>query len=110
MTRNTETHIGHIEDVLTYYHLNVYEWTACLIEDKCNLNLCVARSMDLPYVGCSSHKLNLEVMKMIENSNNITQTLENAKQIMQVWLSSSNNRAMLEILTDLSPILPSQTR
>ncbi len=49
-------------------------------------------------------------MKMIENSNNITQTLENAKQIMQVWLSSSNNRAMLEILTDLSPILPSQTR
>ncbi len=71
MTPNTETHIRHIEDVLTPYHLNVYECTTCLIANSCNLNLRIARSLELPHVGCSSHKLNLEVMKMIENSNYI---------------------------------------
>ena len=103
-------HIRHLEDELTYYHLNVYEWTSCLIGDSYNLNLCIARSMELPQMGCSNHKLNLEVLKMIDNSSHFSETLSTVREIMQSFRSSSNSRAVLESLTNLSPVLPCQTR
>ena len=64
IARNIEIHISHLEDVLTYNHLNVHLWTSCIIGESFNLNLRIARSMELPHVGCSTQKWNLEVLKL----------------------------------------------
>ena len=95
ITRNTETHIRHLKDVPTYYHLTVYEWKSCLIGDSCNLNLCIARSTKLSHVGCSNHKLTSEVLRMIDNLKYFSETLSTVRSIMQSFRSSFSNRAIL---------------
>ena len=64
---NAEAHLSFMRQIFTYYNQSFDTWCLCLIGDNSATNLKVADLCNKPYVGCNSHKLNLEVNKMIEN-------------------------------------------
>ena len=44
----------------------------CLIGDNCSVNQSIARTMDVPLIGCASHKFNLAVRKWMEGQPQLT--------------------------------------
>ena len=60
-----QDHICHINRILTLYGKNNSN-VMCLIGDNCSVNQSIARTMDVPLIGCASHKFNLAVRKWME--------------------------------------------
>ena len=56
-----------LEDVLATYGKNASD-VVCLIGDNCACNLSTALKLNLPIVGCLSHRLNLAVNEKIVDS------------------------------------------
>ena len=59
-------HLCHLTRVLEGYGKNKTN-VICLVGDNCSVNQSIARTMEVPLIGCASHKLNLAVRRWIEN-------------------------------------------
>ena len=60
MTAND--HVIHLSKVLATYG-KVIEDVLCMIGDNCSVNRCMSKIMNVPILGCGSHKFNLAVRR-----------------------------------------------
>lgn len=61
-----QDHLSHISRVLDGYGKEKAN-VICLVGDNCNVNQSIARTMEVPLIGCGSHKFNLAVRKWIDD-------------------------------------------
>lgn len=57
-------HLDHIENVLESYD-KAFRNVICLVGDNCAVNQSMARILNVPLLGCASHKFNLAVREWI---------------------------------------------
>ncbi len=74
------------------------------------MNKRIAKLLNIPHVGCLSHKLNLDVNRMIESDDVLSRTLDSVQKSMHECRTKLKNRALLRNITHLAPILPNETR
>ncbi|RHZ39684.1 hypothetical protein DYB31_014553 [Aphanomyces astaci] len=77
-----------------------------VVGDNCSVNQAMARELDVPLVGCASHRLNLAVRKWMERHEHV---LDRIHAIM-LRARTVKNRAALRALTHLAPRLRNDTR
>ena len=70
-----QDHLSHINRIMTLYGKNDSNVT-CLVGNNWSVNQSIARTMDVPLIGCASHKFNLMVKKWMEGQLNSTQSLQ----------------------------------
>ena len=56
-----------MREVFTFFAINLRKRAVCSIADNFLLNKKIAAILEIPHVGCNSHKLHLEVKKMCES-------------------------------------------
>ena len=91
--------------------MNVYKKqlsnVKCLICDNENLNKAIARLLNIPMIGCASHRLNLAVKHSIVSP--YDDILDSVQKIM-LKLSNVKKSAELRRKTTLRPIIRNVTR
>ncbi|CAG8540943.1 46495_t:CDS:2 [Gigaspora margarita] len=80
-TQNADHTLGFFEDVLKSYGKSV-ENVLFFSDDNCSTNRKIANDLDLPLVGCASHRLNLTVNDLISDA--VKTILDNATSWMSV--------------------------
>ena len=54
------THVENFKSIFrNFFSTDNQSWAVCAIGDGCRTNQAIARAMNLPFMRCSSHKLNL---------------------------------------------------
>jgi hypothetical protein len=72
----------------------------CIVADNTNTNPCIARELDVNFIGCFSHKLNLAVENyLLVNEHN--ELVEKVHQVFVKLRSSANFVAKLEKYTKI---------
>jgi len=104
------THVRQLEDIFHIYGINFHEWMLCFIADNAPVNKRIAKLIEVPHVGCLSHKLNLEVNLMVENDKSLSNSISSIATTMKNCKTRIKCRAMLRNLTHLSPLLYNKTR
>jgi hypothetical protein len=104
-TQNADAHIGFFKDVLDLYSKSVKN-VLFLSGDNCNTNRKIASDLDLPLVGCASHRLNLAVNDLINSSSTLVNQIRTIVHMMRTY----KNRGKLAKVTSLIPILDNATR
>ena len=66
-TQSADAHVRFFEDVLESYGKSI-ENVLFFSGDNCSTNRKIANDLDLPLVGCASHRLNLAVNDLISSS------------------------------------------
>ncbi len=77
-----------------------------LVGDNCSVNQAMARRMEVPLIGCASHRLNLAVRKYLSQHQ---QAVDAIHDIM-IKCRTLKNRSALRLLTDLAPKPCNDTR
>ncbi|EGZ08115.1 hypothetical protein PHYSODRAFT_526629, partial [Phytophthora sojae] len=98
-------HCAFITRVFEKYNQSL-ESLAFLIGDNCATNRAAATRLEVPLIGCASHRFNLAVNKYLED---YTEEVSVVSALMQA-LPTINNRAALKDQTKLSPLRPNVTR
>ena len=62
---NAEMHLAFFRDNFELFCQNFDKCCVCVISDNCNRNKKIGSNSNFHMIGCYSHKLNLEVKKMI---------------------------------------------
>lgn len=107
---DAETHVHQLEDIFRFYNCDVHDWTLCTIGDNCAVNKRISRLLQVPHVGCMSHKLNLEVKAMVKRHHLLRSTIDSVQQTMSDCKRRLRNRAILRNLTRFTPVLMNETR
>lgn len=81
----------------------------CLICDNAKVNQKPASISRKPSVGCKSHKLNLEVNRIIKEDNLLFKVIESVHATMKS-ARKLKNAAILRNITDYCPVLNYETR
>ncbi|KAG3092122.1 hypothetical protein PI124_g6733 [Phytophthora idaei] len=63
-SQTADAHVTLFENILDVYD-KTKEMVEFLVGDNCNTNQSVANKLDVPFVGCASHRLNLAVNKFL---------------------------------------------
>ena len=71
-------HIEHIEKVLESYGKKM-DNILCLVGDNCSVNKSMSRILDIPLIGCASHKFNLAVREWITNQPQLSPIIKKVK-------------------------------
>ena len=90
------SHKDYIMHVLDMYDRSV-DSVQCLIGDNCSTNKLLANLMQVPLVGCASHRLNLAVKKIYEDN---IELIEKVDEIM-ANLNNLKNRIILGYLMQI---------
>jgi hypothetical protein len=64
-------HLRHITRILDGYG-KTSAHVICLVGDNCSVNQSIARTMEVPLIGCASHKFNLAVRRWIKDQPDLT--------------------------------------
>ena len=94
-----------IVDTLELYGRNVSN-VVCIIGDNCSTNKSVANKLEVPLLGCASHRFNLAVNYYLQD---FESQLEKVSQISRK-LRTIKNSAQLRKKTPLRPVLRNATR
>ena len=78
-------HIEHLEKVLESYGKTM-DNILCLVGDNCSVNKSMARILDVPLIGCASHKFNLAVREWIANQAQLTPIIKKVSAIPVCYL------------------------
>ncbi len=105
-----ETHVHFFRETFHVFGLEFQSWCKCLIGDNASVNLRIAQLCKRPHVGCASHKLNLEVQKMVKDTPQLSKTIESIHHIMRTVKSKLRYSAALRNRTELRPVLQNSTR
>ena len=74
--------------------------------DNDSVNKSIAKKLELPMIGCNSHRLNLALKKLMEPHEGLLQKVQN---LMKKLLSLKKS-AVLRKKTELRPVLRNDTR
>eukprot|EP00171_Calliarthron_tuberculosum_P002931 IDg2931t1 len=107
---DADTHIRYLDEIFKFYSQDVYKWTTCSIADNCAVNKRLAFLLNVPHVGCMSHKLNSEVKEMVQRDASLARTIDSIHETMTNCKRRLKNRAMLRNLTHLAPVTYNETR
>lgn len=107
---SAEVHIEYFREAFKFHNLDFDKWCVCLLGDNASVNLRMSRLINKPFVGCSNHKLNLDVNDMVRNSRDLSATIDNVHNIMKHVKSRLKNSAKLRNLTNLRPVIHNETR
>ena len=79
-----QDHLDHVEKVLESYG-KTFDNIVCLVGDNCSVNQCMARILDIPLIGCASHKFNLVVRQWISQQAELTPIVKKVcRQVSEV--------------------------
>ncbi|RLN52051.1 hypothetical protein BBJ28_00021775 [Nothophytophthora sp. Chile5] len=104
-SQDVEVHIEMFKCVLALYNKDI-AMVAFLVGDNCSINQRIATLLELPLVGCASHRYNLAVNRFLAP---YEVELAGLNSLM-VQLRHCNNAAELAKHTDLKPIKRNDTR
>ncbi|KAG6599843.1 Phosphoenolpyruvate carboxykinase [Phytophthora cinnamomi] len=104
-SQDAEVHIAMFKRVLSLYNKNV-SMVAFLVGDNCATNRRIATLMELPLVGCASHRYNLAVNRYLAAYESELAAVNS----LMVQLRHVNNAAELAKYTDLKPVKRNVTR
>ncbi|KAI0560856.1 Ribonuclease H-like protein [Gracilaria domingensis] len=108
-TFNAGTHAHFFNEIFPIFGPDFASWCVCLIADNCSTNKKTASILEKRFVGCNSHKLNLEVNHMEDRHSQLEQTIDSVHGTMKD-AKKLRNAALLRNLTDLSPIMHNAIR
>ena len=77
-----QDHLSHINRILDGYGKNKTN-VVCLVGDNCNVNQSIARTMEVPLIGCGSHKFNLAVRKWIDDQPGLKAIIAKVNSLVQ---------------------------
>lgn len=107
---NAQTHISFFRSNMEFFGCSFDDWVVCLISDNCSTNHKISRDLSKHLVGCLSHKLNLQVNKIVSETPQLGEQLSSVHETMLSASNSIKNSAVLRNLTDLHTIKPNDTR
>ena len=106
-----ETHAEQIKDIfLNIFETDLSEWAISQGADNAPVNTKTAKLLGLPHTGCVNHKLNLHVELMVNNHQDLKETLETVNRTMKACKTKHKIGAYLRNLTYLRPITMNKTR
>ncbi len=85
-----------------FFGVEFDDWCLSLIDGSTSANHRVARESGRHSIGCSSHKLNIEVNLMIENHHELCNAIESAHETMRA-AKQLKNATLLRKITELEP-------
>ncbi|KAJ0391995.1 hypothetical protein P43SY_010487 [Pythium insidiosum] len=103
--QGADAHAAYIETILRLYN-KTPDMVRFLDGDNCSTNQCLATKMDVPLIGCASHRFNLAVSRFLEDYSDLISQVQN----LMISLRHVNNTAALAKITDLKPIKSNATR
>ncbi len=109
-TWDAKTHVHRIREVFDLFSIDISTWMSCQIADNNSINRSVARMLRIPHVGCMSHKLNLDVERMITLDLTLKTCMDTICDTMKFCECKLCHRALLRKLATLEPILSNKTR
>lgn len=104
-SQDAEVHIEMFKRVLALYNKDI-SMVAFLVADNCATNQRIATLLELPLVGCASHRYNLAVNRYLA----AYEPELAAVNSLMVQLRHVNNAAELSKFTDLKPVKRNVTR
>ena len=109
VAHGAQQHTDYLASMLDYYHRGI-DSVSFLVGDNCSVIRKMARDLQIPLIGCASHRLNLAVKMLIETKYN---TVVEKVHTLMVSLKSLNNAVALRRLAwqkRLQPKLRNVTR
>jgi hypothetical protein len=103
-------HQGNYGTLKDFYDINIKTWCKAIIADNTKTNIKIAKDLQVPHVGCYSHKLNLDVEAMLRENDHLTTSLAKIHEVMVCAKQKLRNAAVLRNITDLRPVLENKTR
>ena len=100
-----DSHIAFLEFVLNVYDKSIQN-VKFLVCDNENLNKSISRKLNIPMIGCASHRLNLAVKAALIDAQ---QEMDLVMKLMKK-LSFLKQSAKLRKATNLRPVLRNETR
>ena len=100
-----DSHIEFLEFVLKVYDKSIQN-VKFLVCDNENLNKSISRKLNIPMIGCESHRLNLAVKAALIDAQ---QEMDLVMELMKK-LSSLKQSAKMRKATNLRPVLRNETR
>lgn len=107
---NAATHLEFFRQNFTFFGQDLDKWCVCVFCENYNRNRKIATDCEKPMVGCYSHKLNLEVNKMIDDVVDLNRVVKSIHKTMKAAKWRLKNPAMLRNITTLRPLLTNATR
>ena len=101
----TDSHIAFLEFVLNVYDKSIQN-VKFLVCDNENLNKSISRKLNVPMIGCASHRLNLAVKAALIDAQ---EEMDLVMKLMKKFLSLKQS-AKLRKATNLRPVLRNETR
>ena len=98
-------HLDFIEYVLGVYGKSVINLIA-ITGDNAEVNRCLANLLNIPLIGCHSHKFNLAVSKYLDRKSEILEKIA----VLMGKLRFPKMAGELRQLTNLKPVLRNKTR
>ena len=71
-------HLDHLSKVLRIYGRDCCD-ILCLVGDNCSVNQSMARTLNIPLLGCASHKFNLAVRRWIAGQPDLVAILDKVR-------------------------------
>ncbi|POM64142.1 Hypothetical protein PHPALM_20371 [Phytophthora palmivora] len=105
IVHNAEAHRDAFILILTVFGKKI-DQVIFLVSDNCPLNKKLARLLNVPLVGCASHRLNLAVSILTKPMEDVLDKI----QKLMVRLRTLNQSAKLRFKTNLRPTLRQDTR
>lgn len=112
-----EKHVQHLCQVLSQYYGidDLQTRVACIVGDNTNLNPRIAEILGLPFVGCASHRHNLEITRLCREQPVIVRVLKTVGRLMKTCRTLKNAAELkkefhLDGLRPLTAILFNLTR
>lgn len=101
-------HLKHISKALKMYGKDV-EDILCFVGDNCSVNRRMSKDLDVPLLGCASHKFNLAVREWIKDQPSLDHIIKKVAFVMKK-ASTLKIAAKLRKLTAYSTVRENDTR
>lgn len=82
-TFNAEMHVSYFQELFQFYSTRFGSWVSVLIGDNTSTNHRISKICQKPFVGCHSHRLNLEVNFILAKSTEMTRVVESVHRTMR---------------------------
>lgn len=102
---SAESQSALIVDTIEFYGKNISN-IVCIIGDNCSTNKAVANILEVPLVGCASHRFNLAVNSFLKDF----ETELDKVSLISRKLRTIKNTAQMRRKTSLRPVLRNATR
>eukprot|EP00644_Phytophthora_capsici_P002764 jgi/Phyca11/124924/e_gw1.55.228.1 len=103
--QSADAHIEFIDAILDVYGKTL-AMVKFVVADNCTTNKSVATKLDVPLIGCASHRFNLAMVRFLSNHEHLI----NMIQRLMTSLRQPNNAAQLALHTALLPEKANATR